>query len=116
MAFKTAFEAGNEMFETGFNASDGGGAVVHDHERYTRTPRADQQDTGEWFTHTPARATGPNAGACNQCHLQGGDDGAGPAAANVHRDPLRGAQISQLIQRNTPHLFGMAARGGWRKR
>jgi hypothetical protein len=107
MAFTTAFAAGNEMFDTEFNASDGGGAVVHDHERYTRTPRADQKDTGEWFTHTPARATGPNAGSCAQCHSQGGDDGGGPAAANVHRDPLRGAQIGQLIQRNTPHLFGM---------
>jgi hypothetical protein len=106
-AFAAAFTAGNELFETEFNAADGGGAVVHGHERYTRVPRADQKDTGEWFTHVPARATGPNAGACNECHSQGGDDGAGPAVAQAHRDPKRGGLLAQFIQRNTPHLFGM---------
>jgi cytochrome c553 len=106
-AFATAFAAGNEMFQTAFNAVDGGGAVVHGHERYTRVPRADQTNTGEWFTHVPARATGPNAAACTDCHNQGGDDGSGGAVTQAHRDPKRGALLSQFIERNTPHLFGM---------
>jgi hypothetical protein len=106
-AFALAFAAGNEMFQTSFNMVDGGGAVVHGHERYTRVPRADQKDTGEWFTHVPARATGPNAAACTDCHNQGGDDGGGGAVTQAHRDPKRGALLTQFIERNTPHLFGM---------
>lgn len=101
-AFELAFELGDEIFESEFNAVDGGGAVVHGHERYSRVPRADQRDTGEWWRHTPARATGPNAAACNHCHIQGGDDGSGVAAANVHRDTLRNGQLAQFIQRATP--------------
>jgi hypothetical protein len=106
-AFATAFTAGNEMFETHFNANDGIGAVVHGHERFTRVPRADQRDGGEWFTHVPARATGPNAESCNDCHNQEGDDGSGRAVTHAHRDPKRNGLLNEIIQRNTPHLFGM---------
>ncbi|HXU80092.1 MAG TPA: di-heme oxidoredictase family protein [Polyangia bacterium] len=106
-AFDRAFEHGDNLFASKFNAADGGGANVGGEQRYTRTPRADQTASPLWKTHTPARATGPNAAACNECHLLGGDDGAGPAAANVHRDPLRNGQLGQFIQRNTPALFGL---------
>jgi hypothetical protein len=64
---------------------------------------------GQWATHIPSRATGPNAESCNSCHLKPSDDGAGPAAANVHRDPLHSANLGKFIQRNTPHLFAAGA-------
>ena len=73
-AFEEAFEHGDELFETQFNALDGGGANVGGGARYTRVPRADLKGTGEWFNHRPARVTGPNAG-----HLRPFDDGAGEA-------------------------------------
>src|SRR5262245_24462395 len=106
--FDEVFEAGDEFFDTAFNALDGGGANVGRGQRYTRFPRADLRGTGEWFNHQPARETGPNAASCVDCHL-GPGDGAGPAAANVHRDPRRNASVGQFIQRNTPHLFGGGA-------
>ena len=108
-AFTEAFEHGDELFETQFNALDGGGANVGGGARYTRVPRADLKGTGEWFNHRPARVTGPNAGACNACHLRPFDDGAGEAASNVHRDTFRTGQVSQFVQRNTPHLFAPGA-------
>ncbi|HXZ25933.1 MAG TPA: hypothetical protein VEI24_06905, partial [Nitrospiria bacterium] len=40
-AFQAAFNDGDELFETPFNAVDGGGANVGQGQRYTRTPRAD---------------------------------------------------------------------------
>src|SRR5215510_8991036 len=40
-AFEMAFEGGDELFETVFNALDGVGANVGRGERFTRTPRAD---------------------------------------------------------------------------
>jgi hypothetical protein len=57
----------------------------------------------------PIRRRAPPAqrGACAECHSQGGDDGGGSAADNVHRDPLRNGQLGQFIQRNTPSLFGL---------
>jgi hypothetical protein len=106
-AFERAFEQGDALFAAAFNAGDGGGANVGGEQRYTRVPRADQTASPLWKTHTPARATGPNAAACTECHNQGGDDGGGPAANNVHRDPLRNGQLGQMIQRNTPALFGL---------
>ena len=105
MAFEAAFEVGDEMFETVFTYLDGGGANVGNGQRFTRVPRADMRGTGEWFNHKPARETGPNAENCNACHNLPFDDGAGGAAGNVHRDPRRGGQMAQFIQRNTPHLF-----------
>jgi hypothetical protein len=108
-AFQEAFDDGDELFETVFNALDGGGANVGGGARYTRVPRADLRGPGEWFNHTPIRVTGPNATACNGCHLRPFDDGAGEAAANVHRDTFRTGQVSQFVQRNTPHLFAPGA-------
>jgi hypothetical protein len=108
-AFEEAFEDGDELFETVFNALDGVGAQVGDGQRFTRVPRADLAGTGQWARHLPARATGPNAQACNACHNLPFDDGAGPASANVHRDPRRSGIVASFIQRNTPHLFALGA-------
>ena len=109
LAFETAFEIGDEMFETVFNALDGVGANVGVGQRFTRVPRADLRGGTEWFDHRPARETGPNAENCNACHNQPFDDASGNAAANVHRDPLRGGVPAQFIQRNTPHVFAPGA-------
>jgi mono/diheme cytochrome c family protein len=108
-AFEAAFEAGDELFETVFNALDGVGANVGNGQRFTRTPRADLRGTGAWANHFPERATGPNASSCNSCHNLPFDDGAGSAAANVHRDPLHSAELGRFIQRNTPHVFAPGA-------
>jgi hypothetical protein len=108
-AFELAFEHGDELFETEFNAVDGSGANVGDGSRFTRVPRADLTGAGQWANHTPARATGPNALSCNACHIQLFDDGAGSAVGNVHRDPLHSGNLKQFIQRNTPHLFAPGA-------
>jgi len=107
--FEETFECGDELFETVFNSLDGVGANVGGGLRFTRVPRADRAGPGEWASHVPARATGPNAQACNQCHSLPADDGAGPAAANVHRDPLHTGSLGQFIQRNTPHVFAPGA-------
>ncbi|WP_196139214.1 di-heme oxidoredictase family protein [Aliikangiella sp. G2MR2-5] len=108
-SFVEIFECGDELFEVRFNALDGVGMNVGDGGRFTRVPRADLTN---WSTTTPARATGPNAEACNVCHttetIGGAGDGAGPAGLNVIRDPLHSGSPSDFIQRNTPHLFGMA--------
>jgi hypothetical protein len=108
-AFEEAFEHGDELFETEFNALDGIGANVGDGSRFTRIPRADLTGPGQWANHTPARATGPNALSCNACHIQLFDDGAGSAVGNVHRDPLHSGNLRQFIQRNTPHVFAVGA-------
>ncbi len=108
-AFEQAFELGDELFETQFNALDGVGAHVAKGQRFTRVPRADLSGFGEWADHTPKRETGPNAQACNACHNLPFDDGAGQTNSNVHRDPLHSANLSMMIQRNTPHLFGAGA-------
>jgi mono/diheme cytochrome c family protein len=111
-AFTQAFDRGNQLFSAPFNAADGGGAKVGAGERFTRMPRADKTGAGEWATHTPARATGPNAVNCSGCHNQGGDDGGGEAADNVHRDANHTKALNQMVTRNTPHLFGL---GGQQK-
>lgn len=108
-AFEEAFEHGDQLFATVFNAVDGVGANVGQGQRFTRVPRADLTGPGEWANHTPARATGPNAQSCNACHNQAGDDGGGSSAANVHRDPEHSGVLKNFIQRNTPHLFGAGA-------
>jgi hypothetical protein len=108
-AFELAFEVGDELFETIFNALDGVGANVGNGARFTRVPRADLAGFGEWANHFPARETGPNASNCNACHNVPVDDGAGFPSANVHRDPLHSADLGQMIQRNTPHVFAPGA-------
>ncbi|HEY8154847.1 MAG TPA: di-heme oxidoredictase family protein [Myxococcota bacterium] len=109
LAFETAFEIGDELFETVFNAIDGVGANVGNGQRFTRMPRADLRGGTEWFNHRPARASGPNAENCNACHNLPFDDGAGNASANIHRDPKRSGQMAQIIQRNAPHVFAPGA-------
>ena len=109
-AFIEAFEDGDELFETNFNALDGVGANVGQKAFVSRrVPRADLDGPGQWARHTPARTTGPNAISCNACHIQLFDDGAGSAVANVHRDPLHSGEMRRFIQRNTPHLFAPGA-------
>ena len=107
--FIEAFDCGDELFEVRFNALDGVGMDVGDGGRFTRVPRA---DLSNWSATIPPRATGPNAESCLLCHLPeaigNAGDGAGPAALNVIRDPLGTAFPGTFIQRNTPHLFGMA--------
>jgi mono/diheme cytochrome c family protein len=107
--FLEAFEIGDELFGTAFNALDGGGANVGNGQRYTRLPRADLNEPNQWRRHTPNRVTGPNAAGCFECHEQPFEDGAGTVALNVHRDPFRTGQIGQFIQRNTPHVFAPGA-------
>lgn len=107
--FIAAFDCGDELFEVVFNSLDGVGANVGGGQRFSRVPRADRSGTGEWATHTPPRATGPNGQACNQCHNLPFDDGAGNATGNVHRDPLHTGTVTQFIQRNTPHVFAPGA-------
>jgi hypothetical protein len=107
--FIEAFEIGDELFGTVFNAIDGGGANVGRGQRYTRVPRADLRGATEWRSHTPVRVTGPNAGGCLECHEQPFEDGAGTSALNVHRDPFRTGVVGQFVQRNTPHVFAPGA-------
>ena len=107
--FTEAFELGDELFAAAFNALDGGGANVGRGQRYTRIPRADLKGTTDWFNHRPMRVTGPNAGGCFECHEAPFEDGAGTAALNVHRDPFRTGNISQFVERNTPHVFAPGA-------
>jgi hypothetical protein len=104
-----AFELGDELFATSFNALDGGGAYVGYGQRFTRVPRADLHGPGEWYMHEPPRVTGPNASGCFECHEQPFEDGSGTPAQNVHRDPFRTGNIGQFVERNTPHIFGMGA-------
>src|SRR2546426_271642 len=108
-AFAEAFHRGDELFENLFNIIDGGGANVGAGQRFTRMPRADLNGPGEWANHFPSRATGPNAQSCLSCHNVPTADAAGSIAGNVHRDPLHSGNVSTMIQRNTPHLFGLGA-------
>ncbi len=109
VAFTEAFEHGDELFETHFNALDGVGANVGQGLRFTQMPRADLNGAGEWANHTPQRITGPNAEACNQCHGTPYDDGAGLAIHNNVRDPRHSGDAKQFIVRNAPHIFALGA-------
>jgi hypothetical protein len=105
-AYEHAFEFGDELFDTNFNALDGVGANVGDGSRFTHVPRADLDGPGQWANHTPRRITGPNGQSCTGCHLAPFEDGAASAQGNVHRDPLHSGVMARFIQRSTPHLFG----------
>lgn len=106
-AFEEAFELGDELFAAKFNALDGVGANVGQGQRFTRVPRADLNGFGEWASHVPTRATGPNAESCSDCHSQPAEDGASPASGNVIRDPFHTGSLGSFINRNAPHLFGI---------
>lgn len=108
-AFMTAFAMGDELFEVQYNALDGVGANVGQGQRFSRVPRADLDDEGEWATHYPKRITGPNAESCNDCHNIPNDDGAGEAVTNAIRDPFHTGELDSFINRNTPHVFAPGA-------
>ena len=110
LAFETAFEVGDEMFETVFNALDGVGANVGGRAALHARP-ARGSARGHGVVRPPARArdrvrTPRTATPATTCPST-----TAPAtrAANVHRDPLRGGVPAQFIQRNTPHLFAPGA-------
>jgi len=107
--FQAAFECGDNLFSAQFNEIDGSGANVGDGRRYTRFPRADLKGTGQWFSHTPDRATGPNAQSCSECHAKPFDDGGGGINSNAVRDPERMGVLSHFIERQTPALMGLGA-------
>ena len=107
--FLFTFDAGDEFFETPFNALDGGGANVGDGGRFTRVPRADLDGAGEWLNHEPPRVTGPNGQACNECHLEPFGTFAGNSATPAHRDPLRMGNLDEFIRRDAPSLHGAGA-------
>ncbi len=106
--FMAAFSCGDSLFETRFNALDGVGGNVGDGGRFTRIPRADQIHPTGWANHVPSRSTGPNAEACNVCHLEP-PTGSGSAGLNVIRDPFKLAKPASFIQRNTTHTMGSGA-------
>jgi hypothetical protein len=108
-AFELAFEVGDALFAETFTAVDGVGANVGQNQRFTRLPRADLVGPGEWANHTPSRTTGPNAQSCSACHGQPFEDGAGPIAGNVQRDPGHTGVLRLMIQRNAPHAFAPGA-------
>jgi hypothetical protein len=107
--FQAAFTCGDNLFSDQFNEIDGSGANVGDGRRYTRFPRADLKGANQWFSHTPARATGPNAQSCGNCHAKPFDDGAGDIAVNAVRDPERLGNLAHFIERQTPALMGLGA-------
>ena len=111
--FREAFEQGDLIFGTHFTLAQGGGAYIGGAEKshYTRIPRADLKNPGEWGdpNRQVKRPTGPNAQSCVSCHNQPNEDGAGSTAVNVHRDHHFTGNPEFMIQRNTPHLFGAGA-------
>ncbi|MGF1680180.1 hypothetical protein L4D78_02790 [Photobacterium minamisatsumaniensis] len=109
-AFILAFDVGDELFEIQANELDGVGANVGNGERFAKYPRMDLDEYGQWAAHMPARTTGPNGQACNECHLRPFNDGAGSIAGNNVRDPKRTGDISQFITRQPPHVFGIGAK------
>ena len=109
IAFETAFELGDELFEVTFNSLDGVGANVGEGMRFSRIPRADLNGADEWANHFPKRETGPNGRSCLSCHNVPFADGGGETSSNVHRDPTHSGMMSRFIQRNATHMFGSGA-------
>lgn len=110
-AWEIAQEKGDDFFDNLFLADQifGVGADVGQGQRFSRVPRADLQGPKNWASHVPARATGPNAASCIECHTMVRHDGSGFAGLNAIRDPLHSGSPSLFINRNTPHLFGQGA-------
>ena len=103
-----AFECGQRLFSTRFNALDGGGANVGDGSLYTGVPRADLTGPGEWANHTPARRNGPDGEACVLCHVEP-TTGSGSNALNIVLDVTNSADLSLFFTRNTTSLLGAGA-------
>ncbi len=100
--FTEAFEIGDELFATAFNALDGGGANVGRGQRYTRVPRADMRGSSEWFNHKPNRVTGPNGAGCFECHEAPFEDGAGTRRSTsiaIRSVPASSASSSSATRR-----------------
>lgn len=110
-ALKIATREGNLFFNNMFLADSvfGVGARVGQNQRFTRTPRADLKGPGEWFNHIPARAAGPSAQACVECHTVPAPDGAGFIVGNATRDPFLTGLPQFFINRTTTHTFGLGA-------
>jgi hypothetical protein len=106
--FDEVFECGDQLFATVFNALDGVGINVGDGGRFTRVPRSDLNGTGQWNRNVPARITGPNGQACEECHNVPVGDGAGFANSNVIRDPMHLNQPQKMVQRNTPPVLALS--------
>ena len=106
-AFKVAFEAGDELTELAFNASQGVGAKVGEGKRFSRFPRADLKGDGEWTTHLPKREGGPNATSCIACHNSPGPNGAGDVALNAVVDPAHTGNPRLFLERNTLPLLAL---------
>jgi cytochrome c peroxidase len=109
------FEIGDFLFSDNFNQLDGSGCKVclnwpynTTFLRYTRTPRAQCKDPGQWANQIPNRATGPNAQSCAACH-QPPFDASGGVSENAIRDPGHVGVEWSFIHRNTPHLFAPGA-------
>ncbi|MDB5051175.1 MAG: hypothetical protein JWO30_4246 [Fibrobacteres bacterium] len=109
-AFRMARDAGDEFFAQQFLRSDGVGANIDNSDLFifTRVPRADLKEPGEWFNHFPPRQDGPNGQSCVSCHNQPVEDGGGTTVSNINRDPFREAILGRFVRRNAPHTMGMA--------
>src|SRR5262245_63587361 len=106
--FDEVFECGDELFATVFNALDGVGINVGDGGRFTRVPRSDLNGTLQWNKNIPARITGPNGQACEECHNVPIGDGAGFINSNVIRDPQHAGTPNKFVQRNTPPVLALS--------
>src|SRR5262245_10315837 len=106
--FDEVFECGDELFATVFNALDGVGINVGDGGRFTRVPRSDLNGTLQWNKNIPARITGPNGQACEECHNVPVGDGAGFINSNVIRDPQHVGTPNKFVQRNTPQVLALS--------
>jgi len=107
--FEYAFEAGDELTEFSFTSERGVGANVGEGRRFARFPRADLTGSQEWATHMPMREGGPNATSCIACHNAPFANGAGDIALNVAVDPAHTGDPKLFLERNTLHLFALAA-------
>ncbi|WP_424933469.1 di-heme oxidoredictase family protein [Amaricoccus macauensis] len=106
-AFLYAFEAGDELTETSFDATRGVGAHIGEGRRFTRFPRADLDGPKEWANHFPPREGGANATSCIACHNAPFANGAGDVALNVVVDPNHTGDPSMFLERNTLPLFAL---------
>lgn len=106
-AFLDAFEAGDELTEFSFDASQGVGANIGEGRRFTRFPRADLDGPKEWANHLPKREGGANATSCIACHNAPFANGAGDVALNVVVDPGHTGDPTKYLERNTLPLFAL---------